>query len=193
MKIKDIIANLDKTEANRCDGVTYDMEHFISELDLSCWDVRQSREKPSLKSYWLCNHYCTDSYVGLRGYFLNEEFVCLTMQKGRKCNEIFEWVSVEAQVKVREYILSLDEEDNFEPATEGLIDMEEDLGEGYPLNYVGQSLRKEVLLKGEMVTITKEEERISETMNFHTIEVQDKEGKKYEADIRDVLVPWYTI
>jgi len=192
MKLKNIIANLDKSETNRCESITWDMEHFLRELGLSCWGVQQS---PSfgikLKSYWVANHYCTDSYVGLRAYFLEDVLVCLTLQSGRKCDEIFEWASVKAQVDVRSYILSLEEEDSFEPETENLIDMEEDLGTGYPLEYVGQSLRNEVSLHGEMVTIIKEDS--DGYKNFHTITVRDEKGAEYEADIRDVLVPWYIV
>ena len=163
----------------------------MAELVIPYHCERQDPDNPRLRSYWIANHYCTDTYVGLRAYFFDDELACITIQKGRKCNEMFEWASVDMQHRVREYIISLDT-DTFE-ATNDLIDMEEDLGTGYSITYAGQSLKKEVLLNGELVTIIKDRERDDDgKYNFHTITVRDKDGVDSDVDVRDILVPWYT-
>lgn len=194
MKLKDIINKLDKTDKNACFNCVWDLEHFIYELGLSCSCVEQDRENQRLKSYWVANHYCTDTYVGIRAYFLDDEFVCLSTQMGRKCDEDIEWFSISAQKKVREYILSLEVKEDFTP-DEALLNMEEDLGEGYPINYVGQLLTKEVLYKGVMVEVVKEDRYIKVDgkceHNFHKITVKQKDtGIEENIDIRDILVPW---
>lgn len=191
MKLKDIINNLDKSPSNQDDNCTYDMEDLVSELSLDCWGVGQDYKNPRLKCYWLANHLCTDTYVGYRAYFLDDEFVCLSHQFARKSDEVFKWVSTETQTLVRNYILSL-VEDDFEP-DDNILDLEEDFGEGYPVHYVGQLLRKDVLLNDEVVTVVKEDRIVDGEYNFHNIEVRNSEGEEFEADIRDIVVPWYTV
>lgn len=191
MKLKDIINNLNKSPSNQYDNCTYDMEDLVSELSLDCWGVDQDYESPRLKCYWLANHFCTDTYVGYRAYFLDDEFVCLSHQSARKSDEVFKWVSTETQTLVRNYILSL-VEDDFEPDAD-ILDLEEEFGEGYTVHYVGQLLCKDVLLNGGIVTVIKEDRIVDGEYNFHNIEVRDSTGKEFEVDIRDVAVPWHTM
>lgn len=51
------------------------------------------------------NWICTDTQVGLRFYFLDGEFLMCSYQRGRKCDEEFEFVSNEMFLKLRDYIL----------------------------------------------------------------------------------------
>jgi hypothetical protein len=51
-------------------------------------------EDTRLKCYFIKKWYCTDSFVGLRAYFLDDEFVATSYQQGRKFNEDFTFVSI---------------------------------------------------------------------------------------------------
>ena len=188
MKLKDIIANLDKSSQN--EETYFDLENLVRETDLQCYGVRQESSDPRLRCYWIANHLCTDTWVGIRAYFLDDEFVCLSTQRGRKCDEVFEWKDLQSFKKVREYIISLQDEEEEDLPNE-FLDMEEECGEGYPIQYTGQCLKKDVLWKGKEVTIVKDNnERYT---NFHTITVVEKDtSRQVDIDVREILVPWYT-
>ncbi|AUR85948.1 catalase-like domain protein [Vibrio phage 1.081.O._10N.286.52.C2] len=187
MKLAEMIANLDKSDQNEYNMV-WDLEQFRQELDIAYFDAQQDQDNPRLRGYWMANHYCTDTYVGFRAYFLDDTFVCLSSQPARKSDEYFQWVSDEAQVQVRDYILSLRDEDEFEYDSNHL-DMNEDWDDGYPVQYVGQLLTKEVLYQRSLVKVVKEESMIDGEYNFHTITIE-KDGENIDCDIRDILVPW---
>ena len=127
MKLKEIAERIDKSPENEdrwfdIDAIAYDLgiNHHI--------DVEQTR----LRAYWIGNWYCTDSWVGFRMYFFDDKPVAVSTQTGRKSNEEFEWFGPDAVKAVREYLLSLiDEEQTV--ITYG--DLEQDIGECYKLRY----------------------------------------------------------
>jgi len=100
MKLIDIANKIDKSERNESYVNT---DQFSSEFNYEFDWVKQDR----LKAYWIGNWYCTDSYVGYRMYFLDDEPVAFSIQKGRKWSEKFNWISKELALKVREYLISI--------------------------------------------------------------------------------------
>lgn len=191
MKLKDIINNLDKSESNECRSIQWNLETLVQECNLSSWSVQQEDDNIRLRSYWVSNHYCTDTYVGYRAYFLDDVFVCLSYQSARKSDETFEWVSKEALENVRSFIISLQEEDELSLPKE-YLDMEEEFGEGYPIQYTGQMLRREVLYKGKLVDVVEDDGK--GYTNLHNIVIKEKDTDSLvDIDVRDILVPWYTI
>lgn len=93
-----------------------------------CW-----HEQDRLTSYWAGSWYCTDTQVGYKVYFLDGEPVAITSQIGRKSDEEFEWISVDAYKKVRDYILTF--LDNLEYNSNiAIADMDEEVGDGYKLD-----------------------------------------------------------
>ena len=132
MKILEIIKNLDRTNKDLVENSPNwpDISNVLGvQLDWS--------EDKRLKSYYVAPHYCTDSYVGMRAYFLDDEFIAISNQEGRKCDEYFEFVSKEVMVKTRNYLLSLIEPNYFDPP---LIDTEKDIGSTYDVEYSSQLL-----------------------------------------------------
>ena len=139
MKLLEIIENLDKSEKNR--NHIYS-EHFIDEFNLSWYDLK---EDTRLTSYYILNWYCTDTYVGLAAYFLDDEFVCIGYQEGRKCDEKFEFVSEELATKVGEYVKSLI---IHEPCTShDYINFDEDYGTGFIRNFREEFMTSKGILK----------------------------------------------
>lgn len=172
MKLKDIIANLDKSAKNM-DGV--DLEAMSTEVGYvsNSWLISQDRDNPRMKSYWIANHICTDTWVGYRAYFLDDVFVCCSHQGARKSDEVYTWVSVEAKIQVKEYIKSLDTV-AIEEEEASLLDMEEDMGDGYPIQYTEQMLRNKVLYNGGIVEVVRDDG--DGYKNCHTITVKSTDG-----------------
>lgn len=101
--IQHYLDTLDKTKYKYVN-----VEDILNELQLPYVGYPFTEDHiPEFKGYrsdyqW----YCTDRNVGLCFYFLNDEFVCASMQIGRKCDEEFEWVSKDIFNKVRDYFLN---------------------------------------------------------------------------------------
>ena len=100
---------------------------------------------------------------------------------------MFQWVSPEAAVKVKEYIISLIEYDFIVD----FVDIDCEMGDGYFINYTGQSLKNSVIYNNELVTIIENKElNEDKTYNFHIIVIKHYDGRTETIDIRETLSPW---
>ncbi|CAH9011602.1 putative catalase-like domain protein [Vibrio phage 501E54-1] len=188
MKLKEILQKLDMSELNE-EYLWNIPDDMLYEFNLQGQNYLGLESNVRLKCYWIGQHYCTDSWVGIRCYVLDDIPVAISQQNGRKCDENYEWIDLESFQKTHKFVLSLleDEEDELQP---NFVDLEEDLGEGYKVSYVGQLRTKDVEYQGVMVKVTKEQERVDGEYNFHTIEIDHPVKGLIEVDIRDVVVPW---
>ena len=104
--IKEAITRVDKSEANLdyCSyGVVGEFGYDISEID-------RVKLGTALKCYWLFPRNSTDTLVGYRAYYFNDEPVAFSFQTGRKEDEEFFWVSFDAFEKVQQFAESCLEE-----------------------------------------------------------------------------------
>lgn len=106
--LREAIALIDKND-HRAQSWA-EIDEFSRELGLSVYGWYPAFED-RMKKYWVHSWNCTDTWVGTAAYFLDGELVAVSTQKGRKWDEEFEWVSREAAAKVREFILSLEEDE----------------------------------------------------------------------------------
>ncbi len=187
MKIAQMLENLIKGE-NTEDRLWSVPDDLLYEFNLQQHSYLSLEDTDCFKCYWLAKHLCTDSHVGFRVYFLDGKPVAMSHQTGRKCGETFEWVSIEAFKNTHSFLLSLIEDD--ELPTPNMLDFEEELGEGYPVDYVGQLLTKHVMYDNCMVVVTKRERMIDGKMNFDIIEINHPTNGLMEVKISDILVPW---
>lgn len=121
MNLREAIAKIDKTSSRAQDWSN--IEDFSQELGLNVYTGHHEFEQ-RVKKYWIHSWYCTDTWVGLAAYFMDDELICVTVQKGRKWDEEFQWVSKEAALKVRDFILDIDKDDSREVS---LLNLDEDL------------------------------------------------------------------
>jgi len=146
-------------------------------------------EDTRLKCYFIKKWYCTDSYVGLRAYFLVDEFVATSYQQGRKFDEDFTFVSKEIAEKLRNYLISLlePEEEVFNFDVFKDKDLDEEIPSTYKIEYNSQILHKTALYNGERVDIVKTRYDWEEKDKyFHTVEIKDKNNKKFEVHVNEL-------
>jgi hypothetical protein len=104
--------------------------------------------------YWVKTWYCTDAWVGVRAYYLDDVLVAVSEQPGRKFPEEFKWVSQEAFLKVKAHIESLVIKENEDEVP--LLDVEEDFPDGYRVDFRNQLLEpihKHVLFENRVVKV----------------------------------------
>ena len=97
-----------------------------------------------LESCWIQKWYCTDTWVGIKAYFLRKKFVGISFQSARKSDIHYYWKDQSSANQVENYIKSLCqiEEKEFEVLTEEFL--EEEMGETFQLEWAGQLIHKTV-------------------------------------------------
>ncbi|MFA6199299.1 MAG: hypothetical protein WC679_02670 [Bacteroidales bacterium] len=150
MKFRELLEKLDKSKENQTDIDMYKLgQEFNVDLDYYCED-----ESKRLVGYYIQKWYCTDTWVGLIAMFLDDEFIGYSSQLGRKCDVEYHFSNKELFDKTRQYLLTfVEKKDFYYPEFD--IDFDEELGDGYILDYDGQHLTRYVkyLPTGEFVDL----------------------------------------
>ena len=185
MKLSEAIKKLDKSLHN---------EQYVA-LETLCEECSilyclfYAEEDIRIKSYWLTKHFCTDTWVGIKVFFLDDTPVCISSQKGRKCSEDFYWFSEEAYDKVSGYLLSLlgDEKENI-----STISLDLDIEEGYQVEYSQELLTDKVIYipTNEKVTITCKWTGIKHIDSWRRVVILFDSGKRSVVSLSDILVPY---
>jgi len=184
MTLKEAIDKIDKTNPKNEDSPSWgELFYEVFKTHDSFWS-----DDTRLKSYWVKVWYCTDSYVGIKAYFLDEELVCISDKVARKDSEDFEFVSKETFKKVKEYLKSLIQETEEEDCI-CLIDFEQEMGENYTVSYNTQILHKNALYKGEIVEIIKTYFGFNTPDYFHSVEIK-YQGEIIKVNVNELYFPY---
>jgi len=145
-----------------------------------------------LTSYFMKVHYCTDSMVGWKAYFLDEEFIGTSHQTGRKHDENFDFISMPKVVLLREYLLSLADNEfdynhiNISPV--GILNTVVD--ETYTIEYSSQIMHKTAIYNDQKVTIV---ETYNDYGNFYNVVIKLSNGEEQAVDCRELRFKYNTL
>lgn len=179
MTIKEAIKKIDKS--NKKFEAHVDWDDLLSALQINEWGFWT--DESDLKAYWIRCWYCTDTYVGIKAYFLKNKFVAISSQYGRKMDEDFEFDSEKAFEKVRKYVLSL-----IKPEFSIPLLYTRELGDFYNVDYQSQlipTFHKEGIYNDKKVKV----ERLKNTddySNFHDVQIIYEDGKSEIIDCREI-------
>lgn len=178
--LKKLISEIDfKNKALQDDVNWDDLSNCFNIYDLS-WSNDER-----LKCYFIKTWYCTDSYVGIRAYFLDDKFVAVSAQNGRKSSEDFEFVSMDVAKEVRDYLLSLvEKEDGLKIQLLTEDELNQEIPDTYKIQYNSQIRHASALFNGEIVSIIKKPFNIDTDNHFHIVEIQKENGDKQKIDCR---------
>jgi len=194
MKLRELISKINKSDKFK--NIIYIGD--IAESVFNLFNIYDYSEQTRLVSYYYGSWYCTDSYVGFKVYFFDDEAVAVTYQGGRKGDEEFTWLSKEAYIKVRDYVITFqqpdDENFNFTTCT-----LDEEMGDTYKIHFNGQlfDYHKNIpLYKGENVKIIKADRDSKDRKGWGinqilTIEYSDKRTE--EVNINELDFPFNII
>jgi len=184
--VNEVINNIIKDENSKQDKFI-NIDLFLEEFNLDQYigEYFNYDKNTDLRCFRVATHICTDTEVGIKAYFLKDEFVCLTNQIARKSPEIIiGWASSESAQKTESYIKSL--LDGKDEKYFDIIDMDRDFGSGYKVDYTGQMTSTHVIYKDEFCKVI--EDNSKGYSNFHNIVILYK-NEKITVDIRNCETP----
>ncbi len=129
MKLKDAMHLVSKEKENTTEADVDDFAKAVNVDDYIGWSEKWNER---VKGYWLVRWLCTDTWVGRRVYFFDDELIATSYQSTRKNGEHIEFLSNESAEKVRAFIFELQGEEE-KPAYD-LVDSEEEIEEFYHFN-----------------------------------------------------------
>ena len=182
MKIKEILKNVDKSNSNQ-DYI--DLNDISNELNMNIELPYVNRQDCQIKCYWVACHLCTDTFVGLRVYFLNDEQIAISYQSARKSDENFEWINQNAVEITKKYLMSLAiEDDNYDSIS--FVDMDEDLSSGYTVSFASELLDENVQYNNKNYKVV----RRGDGFLSDTIFIQHLDEEIIEVNLKSVTIPW---
>lgn len=148
MKLSELIHKVDRSDRNSSSA---DIDEFSRAVDLPAYIGWHEEFDKRVKGYFLIRWYCTDTWVGYRVYFMDGEPIATSSQTGRKSDEEIKFVSLEAAQKVKDFIKSLEGEEEFLPT---LANMDEEVTElTYTVSFSSQLLVEEGFFDGQPVKV----------------------------------------
>ena len=160
-------------------------ENLLSALGLDI--IHHNYEKPvSLSTNHLKQWDCTYTRVGIDVIYLNNHPVAITNQKSRKSNVNIYFLSEEAKNSVKDYLISLynNQQDYVDYLTED--ELNEEMGDYFKIEYASQVLYKTAWLNGEQVEITQKPRNLNNNFNLHTVAIKHKDGVEEWIDVREL-------
>jgi len=136
MKLLEALRQVDRSENNSFDP---NYEEFCRSLDIydSGWNEEFYNE---FRGYHLIKWYCTDAWVGVGVYYLRNELVAISTQKGRRSDLHIQYLDKAAGNLLRDYILSLMKKEEPEISILPPDELYGEIDPTYTVNFTGQLL-----------------------------------------------------
>lgn len=168
-------------DADNQDSIGWN-ESFATALGQEMYDLDWEKAEGRIKCYWLHRWYCTDSYVGARVYYFDDEPLAVSIQTGRKSSEDFYFLDRDRTMAARDFIRSCVPEPYFV-----MLDDEKQIALRNPVSYLTQLLDYEGLVDGQPVTLDRkvQHEHTKGKIVTTTLVMPDGEVRP----IKDFLIP----
>lgn len=154
------------------------------------FDFNEDQPK-RMTSYELTSIHQTDTCVGQILFFLDDEFVALSIQESRKSTPEIKWVNEKKAGKVMAYLLSLKEQDD-EMGIDILSDEDfnSDYGEGYRVTFTDNLIpkRQKYTYKGEKAEYLRDADPDNYISQKVVVMVNNEE---LTIDTHDLLIEYF--
>ena len=190
MKLVEAIYKVDRSLANQEQYI--DIDDFTDVLGLQTYlDYDRDKFNDRFKSYWLKKRMCTDTWVGIRVYFLDHKLIAVGHQKARKCYNEIEFINQTAANNLRDFILNLQPDREYPELSEQ--DLEQDIGEYYNVNYYGDLLTKQGIYQDRTVKVidTRRPYMDPASTEVAVCYVDDADQHPFTILVKDFKIPWH--
>lgn len=187
MKLSELIAKVDRSKKNL---LSADADAFCQALDINEYLGWDQRFDDRVKGYALTQWLCTDTHVGMNVYFMDDEPVAISSQTARKNDTDMYFVSSEAAQKVKDFILSLVEEQH--PFNPSLVDLDEEMGDYYTVNYHSELLTDKGLYGDDEVNVVRRRMDYGEHVDeWSKVDVTLPDGTQERIHLCDFKIPYH--
>lgn len=187
MKLRELIAKVDRSAKNEDHA---NIDAFCQALDINEWLGWNKDFDERVKGYALTQWLCTDTHVGMNVYFMDDEPIAVSTQSARKSDVYLRFVSEEAALKVRDFILSLVKEDEkFYPTVAALDD---EYGDSYTVRYHSELLTDVGLYDGQQVKVQQRKMDYNEpSVEWSKVDVMLEDGTIERIHLSDFKIPYH--
>lgn len=176
MKMRELFDRIDRSGANRTDP---DIELWARQFEITVPWGSDADEKlcKRMRGYWAVKWYCTDTWVGMVLYFLDGEPLAMAIQTARKNSVDVSFVSKEMAFKLRDLLYELCRESTPDDSLD-IIDMDEEVGETYTVNYGSQLLVSDGLYNDKPAKVIKTFDGYDQIDAWRSVVVKTEQGEQ---------------
>ena len=184
MLLKDIFENALKNSEN---SHFPDIEEFASALGMDSVEWTTLFES-RVKGYWVAPSYCTDEYVGMAVYFIDDKPLAVSMKTGRTSPTTYEFYSHEAAKSCINYILELQGKQEYKYQ---IANLDEDHKDNvYHVRFGANLLDETGYYKGKKVKVIQKFTGANQVSNWTHVIVEDETGVQTQIDLKDFDIPY---
>ena len=177
MKLKDIALIIIKSDEFKDEVVISGIAEKVFGYDFSVFNYydKAGKIQDRLVSYFYRDWYDTDTRVGDKVYYFDNELVAISSRSSRRNSEFFRWLSLEAFNTVKDYVNSFRMEEEFDIP---LISEDDDIQSEYKIHFYNgmfEHNKNNVSYKNKDVKVVK-----PAPFGYVTIEFED--GTIYDVE-----------
>lgn len=150
MKLSELIEKIDVTKINPHSCPNF--ETIAEVFGISNYSDDYIRWESHVKEHYVAPWYCTDTWVGLSVIFLDGVPVATCWREGRKCDKNIVWISTDTYIAMKDFVLTFMVQ---KPETIHTVNLDEEFGETYKIDYNSQIIGDKAFYNGDLVTIKK--------------------------------------
>ena len=190
MTLKEIIEKIKKPVQGQFDD-NINVEALCYAVGLH--DFKYYSEQTRLKAFYYQRWLCTDTWVGGKVYFLDDEAVATSWQPARKSSELISFISEETFKKLQKFVVETYSNEQ-EVSEITFTDLNEEVGEFYQVSFAEQLLDKDVyVFENEVKTPVKILKAVFCNGNKYVkefVEIQFETGEIKVVNIKEIFVPY---
>jgi hypothetical protein len=147
MLLQELIDRLDKSDANKQDIEVEDLQEILQYEFGIGMNLDTNKAQTRVTCYWLANWYDDEGWLGYRVYFLDDRLLATSYTA--IANEDFMFANADIEKELKAYILTFQKEKEYYTDNKYYINLEQDLGDGYKLNYAYELIASHVMYLGQ--------------------------------------------
>jgi hypothetical protein len=187
MKLIDALLNVNKIDSY----YNIDVNELCSYVDINYYDIDYDKLNARLKAYWVSKHLCTDTWVGTKAMYLDDELIGMSTQSARKSPIEYSFISLEKYLKLKDFLLSLVAPSESDIDIISDEDLQLDIGDTYHVQFSNQILSKNGYYMGKQVKYLRQVD--PKDYISRTIVVEDDEGNEIIINCNEFEIPYSVV
>jgi len=183
LKLLDALARVDRSQGSSW----VDFEPLQQALRITDYPNIPTDYETRVQSYWLIKWMCTDTWVGLRAIYFDNQLAGMIWQDARKNDPEVKFISHDRAHLLRKYLMSAVPEPEF-----AIIPETEEISDTYHVTYGSELLVDQGIYNEQPVTVNKSSivhGYDGDPDSWSKIKVRSTNSEEVEIDLEDFHIP----